>query len=113
DDLPAVDAALAGQMPAKPGPTRVAMAQVEGRWVAHPLAGDAAFRSEMAPADGLALETHETEEVSIEAPRRVRVRLLDEPENLALSVVIAGCAPTLSLWARSAERWRPGLRVQW
>ena len=27
--------------------------------------------------------------------------------------MIAGCAPALSLWARSAERWHPDLRVHW
>jgi molybdate-binding protein len=40
------------------------------------------------------------------------VELVDDPEALARTVVIAGCAPGLSLWARSAERWFPGLRVQ-
>jgi len=29
------------------------------------------------------------------------------------AVMLAGCAPALSLWARSAERWYPGLRVHW
>lgn len=41
------------------------------------------------------------------------VRLLDDADTLARTVIIAGCTPALSLWARSAERWFPGLRVHW
>src|SRR5262249_50408346 len=33
-------------------------------------------------------------------------------ELLARTVAVAGCTPALSLWARAAERWHPGLRVQ-
>ncbi|WP_414553111.1 substrate-binding domain-containing protein [Anabaena sp. CCY 0017] len=44
---------------------------------------------------------------------KVKVRLLDD--NLATlhnTVVIAGCSPVISLWARATERWHPQLRVQ-
>ncbi len=84
---------------------RVAMANVGGRWVAHPLRGDGAFRTEMVPADGLGTQS--------KPDGTLCVRLLDERETLARTVVIAGCTPVLSLWARSAERWYPGLRVHW
>ncbi len=84
---------------------RLTLAHIDGRWVAHPLQGDAAFRSEMIPADGVGTWKH--------ADATMSVTLLDEPEALARTVVIAGCTPALSLWARSAERWFPGLRVQW
>ena len=99
-----VEAVLAGEaVPA--GPLRVAMANVGGRWVAHALHGEQAFRTEMAPADGLG---------AWEAGKAtLSVRLLDDPDTLARTVVLAGCTPVLSLWARSAERWYPGLRVQW
>ena len=84
---------------------RVALAQIAGRWVAHPLQGASAFRSEMVPADGVGRRQADKETVS--------VTLLDDPESLARTVVLAGCTPMLSLWARSAERWFPGLRVHW
>ena len=86
-------------------PMRVTLAQVEGKWVAHPLHGEQAFRVEMVPADGVGTWT--------EGAKTVPVRLLDEAETLARTVVLAGCTPALSLWARSAERWYPGLRVHW
>ncbi|MBD6614997.1 helix-turn-helix domain-containing protein [Komarekiella sp. 'clone 1'] len=44
---------------------------------------------------------------------KVRVRLLnDNLDTLHNTVVIAGCAPVISLWARATERWHPQLRVQ-
>lgn len=83
-----------------PGETRVALADVGGRWIAHPLVGEQAFRTEMIPCDGLA------------GPDGT-VRLLDDPGPLQRTVAVAGCTPVLSLWARAAERWHPGLRVLW
>jgi len=105
DDADAhVNAVLAGTADSR-GSVRVAMANVDGRWVAHPLQGDQAFRMELAPADGVA---------AIEPGKQaMSVRLLDDPDTLARTVVLAGCTPVLSLWARSAERWNPGLRVHW
>lgn len=99
-----LEAVPADGMP-RSAPLRVTLAQVEGRWVAHPLQGKAAFRLEMVPADGVGTWQPGQETVS--------VTLLDEPESLARTVVLAGCTPALSLWARSAERWFPGLRVHW
>jgi molybdate-binding protein/DNA-binding XRE family transcriptional regulator len=103
-DLPAVEALAAEGMPAG-GPTRVSLAQIGGRWVAHPLLGDEAFRLEMVPTDGIGAREPEA--------RSLRVQLLDDPASLARTVVLAGCTPALSLWARAAERWYPGLRVHW
>jgi molybdate-binding protein len=40
-------------------------------------------------------------------------RLVEDIETLAHTVVVAGCTPALALWARSAERGHPGLRVHW
>jgi putative molybdopterin biosynthesis protein len=104
EDLPTVPATLVGKLPATPEPQRVALAQVGGQWVAHPLTGEQAFRHEMVPADGLAVR---------DEAGQLTVRLLDEPEALGRTVLLAGCTPALSLWARSAERWHPGLRVHW
>ncbi len=43
---------------------------------------------------------------------KVQVRLLEDMDKLVNTVVIAGCAPVLSLWGRATERWHPRLRVQ-
>lgn len=101
DEAGELEATPAGPFP--PGETRVAVARVGDRWLAHPLHGDHAFRTEMIPCDGLG---------SVEGGQ-VRVRLLDEPRTLSRTVAVAGCTPVLSLWARAAERWHPGLRVLW
>jgi molybdate-binding protein len=60
---------------------------------------------EMIPADGIA--------VNRGTDGLVTVDLQDEIATLQRAVTIAGCAPALSLWTRSAERWYPGLRVNW
>ncbi len=96
-------------------PRRVTLAQIGGKWIAHPLQNAQAFRTELIPADGL---TNVQTDVAARnsAPsvsENVAVRLLDEPDALMRTVLLAGCAPALSLWARSAERWHPGLRVHW
>jgi molybdate-binding protein/DNA-binding XRE family transcriptional regulator len=111
EDLPTVEAVAAGAAPsagATPSadtPMRVALAQVGERWVAHPLRAEQAFRTEMIPADGIGVRQANRQTMT--------VRLLDDPQSLSRTVVVAGCAPALSLWARSAERWHPGLRVLW
>jgi putative molybdopterin biosynthesis protein len=83
---------------------RVSVAQVGGRWIAHPLQGAPAFRVELVPADGV---------VHVPGAALLSVRLLDEPDHLAQTALIAGCDPALSLWARAAERWQPDLRIGW
>jgi putative molybdopterin biosynthesis protein len=82
---------------------RVSLAKIGGRWVAHPLVGADAFRMELIPADGEAIRKPDQDTMA--------VTLLDEPANLLNTVVVAGCSPALSLWARAAERWHPELRV--
>jgi molybdate-binding protein/DNA-binding XRE family transcriptional regulator len=84
-------------------PLRVSLARIGGRWVAHPLVGADALRVELIPADGETMHHPDQETVT--------VKLLDDPANLQNTVVVAGCSPALSLWARAAERWHPGLRV--
>lgn len=104
DGAQTIEAVAAEGMAAAP-PGRVLLAEVGERWVAHSLVGEQAFRTEMIPADGLAAE--------VSASGTCTVQLLDERETLRRTVLLAGCAPALSLWARSAERWYPGLRVHW
>jgi DNA-binding XRE family transcriptional regulator len=106
-DLPTVEATLTGESGTDDltAPLRVALAQVGGRWVASALSGEQAFRREMVPADGIATWDAMT--------GKLAVQLLDTPDSLAETVMLAGCTPALSLWARSAERWYPGFRVHW
>ena len=103
-DTPEIEA-----IPSETVPTgkklRLSLARVGGQWVAHPLIGNDAFRLEMIPADGEG--DRQTDSAMI------RVKLLDEPTKLHHTVVLAGCTPALSLWARATERWHPGLRVHW
>ncbi|MBE3597274.1 MAG: helix-turn-helix domain-containing protein [Limnochordaceae bacterium] len=108
DEVPRVQAVMA-LPPARPASGRVSLARVGGRWVAYPLGGERAFRTEVVPVDGL---VEEGEEAGDEG--RVAVRLVGgDVEDLERGVVIAGCSPALGLWAREAERRHPGLRVQW
>ena len=96
-------------------PLRVTLAQIGGKWIAHPLQNAQAFRTELIPADGLA-DFHTdavANGVAQSNSESVAVQLLDESDALTRTVLLAGCAPALSLWARSAERWHPGLRVHW
>ena len=104
EDLPAVDAQAASDLAPPAGGERVAVVRVGSQWVAHPLSAESAFRNEMIPADGIAEPMDVT---------GLRVRLLDDPDCLERTVALAGCTPVLSLWARAAERWNPGLRVHW
>ena len=83
--------------------SRVSLARIGGHWVAHPLLGGDAFRMELIPADGEATCQPDQDTMT--------VTLLDEPANLLNTVVVAGCSPALSLWAKAAERWHPELRV--
>lgn len=103
-DLPIIEAVAASNMPLGQR-LRLILAQVGHQWIAHPLVGQDAFRTEMIPADG---EGH------CRADKNTMVvQLLDDPQHLHHTVILAGCAPALSLWARAAERWHPNLRVHW
>jgi putative molybdopterin biosynthesis protein len=123
-DLPEIEAVLAKTVPFSQQ-LRVSLARVGGKWIAYPLIGKDAFRQDMIPADGEAVAVSqsgvgipvghpESEAVSQAARDKVRVRLLDDNlDTLHNTVVIAGCSPVLSLWARATERWHPQLRVQY
>ncbi|MEH2362323.1 substrate-binding domain-containing protein [Nostoc sp.] len=123
-DLPEIEAVLAKPVP-NGQQLRVSMARVGGQWIAYPLIGKDAFRQDMIPADGEAVAVDgfpgiskllnpKGESTSLAGRNKVRVRLLDDNlETLHNTVVIAGCAPVISLWARATERWHPQLRVQY
>lgn len=104
EEPPEIEAVPAAGMPAGTG-LRLALTRVGGRWVAHSLMGNSGFRTELVPTDG--------EGEWDGAAATLKVRTLDDPEGLYRSVMLAGCTPALSLWARAAERWHPGLRVHW
>ncbi|MBC7807872.1 MAG: helix-turn-helix domain-containing protein [Akkermansiaceae bacterium] len=106
-DLPTIEATVTGEISRHDAgeSVRVSLGQVGGHWVASELVGDQAFRREMIPADGVGTWNSEKNALS--------VQLLDTPDALSQTVLLAGCAPALSLWTRSAERWYPGLRVHW
>ncbi|MEC4893634.1 MAG: substrate-binding domain-containing protein [Oscillatoria sp. PMC 1051.18] len=86
-------------------PFRLALVEVGGKLIAHPLLGEDAFRTEMIPADGEGWCESENSPI--------QVKLWTAPENLNRTVAIAGCTPVLSLWAKVAEHWYPDLRVYW
>ena len=91
---------------ALPDGERLLVGQVGGKWIGHTLAGDAAFRAELLPADAIVLAQENNSD-------SVEVQLLDSPASLSRTVLVAGCSPALSLWTRSAARWHPGLRPAW
>ena len=104
DETTSLDVVPAASVPVG-CPSRLLLARVRDQWIAHPLSGEQAFRPELIPADAEGkLEKGHT---------RMPVRLLDDVDTLSHTLVVAGCTPTLALWARSAERWHPGLRVHW
>ncbi len=84
---------------------RVLLGKVGGQWIAHSLRGESAFRSELVPADGMVAPASQGD------ANQLTITLLDAEDSLDRAVFVAGCSPALSLWARSAERWNPGLRV--
>ncbi|MEJ1933535.1 substrate-binding domain-containing protein [Nostoc sp. NIES-2111] len=102
-DLPQIEAILAKPVPPSQS-VRLSLARVGGQWIAYPLLGKDAFRQDMIPADA--------EGASLTGDGKVSLRLLDDNlEALHNTVVIAGCAPVIALWARATERWHPQLRV--
>ncbi|MEH2425452.1 MAG: substrate-binding domain-containing protein [Nostoc sp.] len=116
-DLPEIEAVLAKPVP-DGQPLRVSLARVGGQWIAYPLIGKDAFRQDLIPADGEAVagvpgRYLESDNKSRIGTDKVQVRLLDDNlDTLHNTIVIAGCAPVISLWARATERWHPQLRVQ-
>ncbi|MBD2208730.1 helix-turn-helix domain-containing protein [Nostoc linckia FACHB-104] len=123
-DLPEIEAVLAKTVPTGQK-VRVSLARIGGQWRAYPLMGKDAFRQDMIPADGeivavdgfpgiSKLSNPKGEAISQVSTEKLQVRLLDDNMDILYNtVVIAGCAPVISLWARATERWHPQLRVQY
>jgi len=104
EESPEIDAIPTAGMPVGEH-LRLGLTRIGGRWVAHSLMGESGLRTELIPTDGKGAwdGTQAT----------IKVQTLDDPDRLSHSVMLAGCTPALSLWARAAERWNPGLRVHW
>ena len=83
--------------------SRLLLARVGDRWIAHPLSGDQALRTRLLPADAEGCLSR----------GRPDANTPPGGQTLAHTVVVAGCTPALALWGRSAERWHADLRVHW
>lgn len=105
---------------------RCLVARIGGRWVAHRLWGDGAFSSDLLPAGARLVGPASDEPAGPAQPGRApgeppaapppaltrwRARLLESPEDLARGVLIAGCAPELSLWARALATGHRGVHL--
>ncbi|MBR8840079.1 MAG: helix-turn-helix domain-containing protein [Stigonema ocellatum SAG 48.90 = DSM 106950] len=77
-----------------------------------PVEPSSGFPSKLPSAQPLGRRYPKAEDKSKIGTHKVQVRLLDDMDKLLNTVVIAGCAPVLSLWGRATERWHPQLRVQ-
>lgn len=83
EDLPEVEAILAGSVP-KQQRSRVSLARVGNQWIAYPLVGNDAFRIEMIPADGETLAA-----IYPDAKESVRVEELPSISKLPLASEVA------------------------
>jgi molybdate-binding protein/transcriptional regulator with XRE-family HTH domain len=89
---PPLEAALAGSGEPLPesGDARVVLAEIDGRWVAHPLGGRHR-ESCVQPADGVVKHRR--------GQKRVKVEPLGSLEVARQRLVVMGCAPALGLLA--------------
>jgi molybdate-binding protein/DNA-binding XRE family transcriptional regulator len=94
-----------GSRPA-PGTSRVALASIDGRWVAHRLSSPDAS-SYATPAGGLLKEsTRAAGDVG-------RVVLLGDEASSRATLLCAGCAPAFGVLAARSSAGRAGDRVLW
>jgi len=84
----------------RPGDARVALAEVNGRWVAHRLPPDPTLS-----ADGV-LARAITDRTAVVLP-------LDATERLRQNVLVSGCAPILGALAQRVGRRRADGRATW
>jgi molybdate-binding protein/DNA-binding XRE family transcriptional regulator len=96
----------AGDPPGVAGGGRVALASIDGRWVAHRLAGESPI-AYSTPADGILLGRVPP------AARSARVALLGDAAAARDTLVCAGCAPAFGILAARASGGGMGERVLW
>ncbi|MBE3591064.1 MAG: helix-turn-helix domain-containing protein [Firmicutes bacterium] len=94
----------------RPGLERVALAEVRGRWVAHPLSARTAMGF-FPPADGVL--TGSGARAGAPGGRQVAVRPLRPLDEIRRNVVIAGCDPALGLLAAWFAERSPAGRMVW
>jgi len=85
---------------AGPGPTRLLLASVRGRWVGYPLGEGRGLQEGFVPADGV-LADQEILELGVPRSRLERTAL------------ILGCDPALSILAAHVERVNPDVGLRW
>ena len=88
------------------GGTRVALASIDGRWVAHRL-NPASVAGFLTAADGLLSGRGAT------AGGRARVTLLGDEASARATLLCAGCAPAFGILAARSSRGTMGDRVLW
>lgn len=103
-DERSVEAEVDPSGPRQPAHERVVLAQLAGRWVAHPL-----------PLHDLDSATRAADGVLASAPRRgrARVELLRPSHDVRDTLVLLGCAPVLGLLADRVNQRARDLRVVW
>ncbi|MGC4115972.1 MAG: substrate-binding domain-containing protein [Myxococcales bacterium] len=108
---PEVEARLAGaaaDLDLPPGgSSRVVLAEIDGRWVAHPLSSRGPDGPLM-PADGLAHLARQRRR-----GKTVRVEALSDLELARKQLVVMGCAPALGLLAARLRGEPSGVRLSW
>jgi molybdate-binding protein/DNA-binding XRE family transcriptional regulator len=108
EDAPRVEATLLGELStAGTARTRLQVARVGERLLAHPLAGPMATYT---AADGLTI-------AAVQQPslpdRRVQIELLVDTQVPEHTVVVLGCDPALALLGAHLARRYPSLRLVW
>lgn len=83
EDLPTVEAVVTKTVLTK-RKLRVSLARVGGQWIAHPLLGKDAFRTEMIPVDAETIYCNNLEEEAFDQMHtsKILVQVLDDTEKL-------------------------------
>ncbi|HET8642469.1 MAG TPA: substrate-binding domain-containing protein [Pseudonocardiaceae bacterium] len=106
DELPQVAAELVGAMgEGIEAPTRVQVADVDGRLLARPLVGSSGAVLTIPRANGLIR--------SRPSGGRAVVDLFADPDRLAETVVAVGCDPAMGLLADHVRRRHPTVELAW
>jgi molybdate-binding protein/DNA-binding XRE family transcriptional regulator len=108
DELPTVTADLIGEgAPRRASqPTRVQVANVQGRLVARPLTGPAGAILSLPRANGVLRQPAGT-------GGSARVELFTNPDQLDRTVVAVGCDPAMGLLADHLRRRHPTMELAW
>jgi putative molybdopterin biosynthesis protein len=110
EERPRVEAEWLGDAPVNDAePTRICLARVGNRLLAHPLTGSAAFTA----ADGLAVPVKRPQHPYDASHPSVSVDLLIDAQLPEHTVVVLGCDPALALLGAHLARRYHGFRLVW